>query len=111
MKKMTFATVLMLTLGLVFTSCNEGKKDNVEQTQEEVKEVEKEAGETKDVAEAEVHEHSEDIAMAVYQCPMKCEGDKTYDKEEKCPKCNMDVKKVDNDKSDEAADESTEDKE
>jgi heavy metal translocating P-type ATPase len=25
----------------------------------------------------------------VYQCPMKCEGDKTYTKQEDCPVCNM----------------------
>lgn len=37
------------------------------------------------------HQHS----MA-YQCPMKCEGDKTYDKAGKCPKCNMDLKAVAN---------------
>ena len=30
----------------------------------------------------------------VYQCPMKCEGDKTYDKAGKCPKCNMNLKAV-----------------
>ena len=29
---------------------------------------------------------------AVYQCPMKCEGDKTYDKAGKCPVCNMNLK-------------------
>jgi len=29
-----------------------------------------------------------------YQCPMKCEGDKTYDKAGKCPKCNMNFAKV-----------------
>lgn len=29
---------------------------------------------------------------AVYQCPMKCEGEKTYDKPGKCPKCSMDLK-------------------
>lgn len=28
----------------------------------------------------------------VYQCPMNCEGDKTYDKAGKCPKCNMNLK-------------------
>ena len=28
----------------------------------------------------------------VYQCPMKCEGDKTYDKAGKCPKCGMNLK-------------------
>lgn len=32
--------------------------------------------------------------MAHYQCPMKCEGDKTYDKPGKCPVCNMDLAKV-----------------
>ena len=30
----------------------------------------------------------------VYQCPMKCEGDKTYDKPGRCPVCNMDLQKV-----------------
>ncbi len=30
----------------------------------------------------------------VYQCPMKCEGEKTYNKEGKCPKCNMNLKAV-----------------
>ena len=35
------------------------------------------------------------VAQAdVYQCPMQCEGDKTYDKEGKCPVCEMDLKKV-----------------
>ena len=31
---------------------------------------------------------------AVYQCPMKCEGDKTYAKVGKCPVCTMNLKKV-----------------
>lgn len=35
------------------------------------------------------HKHS----MA-YQCPMKCEGDKTYAKAGKCPVCNMNMKAV-----------------
>ena len=25
----------------------------------------------------------------IYQCPMKCEGSKTYDHEGNCPVCNM----------------------
>ena len=33
-------------------------------------------------------------ATAQYQCPMKCEGEKTYDKPGQCPKCNMDLQKV-----------------
>lgn len=30
----------------------------------------------------------------VYQCPMKCEGDKTYDAPGKCPVCQMDLVEV-----------------
>ncbi len=28
----------------------------------------------------------------VYACPMKCEGEKTYDKPGKCPTCGMNLK-------------------
>ncbi len=35
------------------------------------------------------HQHA-----AAYQCPMKCEGDKTYDKSGTCPVCKMDLKEV-----------------
>ena len=28
-----------------------------------------------------------------YSCPMKCEGEKTYDKPGKCPKCGIDLTK------------------
>ena len=31
---------------------------------------------------------------AVYQCSMKCEGEKTYDKAGQCPVCNMDLEKT-----------------
>lgn len=30
----------------------------------------------------------------VYKCPMKCEGEKTYSKAGKCPKCNMNLKAI-----------------
>lgn len=30
--------------------------------------------------------------MKTYSCPMKCEGDKSYDKAGKCPKCGMSLK-------------------
>jgi len=33
-------------------------------------------------------------AAVKYQCPMKCEGEKTYDKPGKCPVCQMDMKEV-----------------
>jgi len=37
-----------------------------------------------------------DKEIMVYQCPMKCEGTKTYDHEGTCPVCNMILKPVDN---------------
>ncbi len=37
---------------------------------------------------------TEQIVSAKYQCPMKCEGEKTYDKPGQCPVCNMDLKKL-----------------
>lgn len=33
-------------------------------------------------------------ALAVYQCPMQCEGEKTYSEASSCPVCNMDLKPV-----------------
>lgn len=33
-------------------------------------------------------------APKAFQCPMKCEREKTYDKPGKCPKCGMDLKDV-----------------
>lgn len=39
-------------------------------------------------------EKTEQTENAKYQCPMKCEGEKTYDKPGSCPVCNMDLEKV-----------------
>ncbi len=36
-----------------------------------------------------------------YQCPMKCEGDKTYAQSGQCPKCNMDLAQMGTMKSEE----------
>jgi hypothetical protein len=37
---------------------------------------------------------TEQATNAKYQCTMRCEGEKTYDKPGQCPVCNMDLKKV-----------------
>ncbi len=37
---------------------------------------------------------TEQTVNEVYQCPMKCEGEKTYDKPGSCPVCNMDLEKI-----------------
>lgn len=39
-------------------------------------------------------EETQQTENAMYQCPMKCEGDKMYDKPGQCPVCNMDLQKV-----------------
>lgn len=36
----------------------------------------------------------DELAAATYQCPMQCEGDKTYDEPGECPICKMDLKEV-----------------
>lgn len=36
----------------------------------------------------------EDSKTGVYQCPMKCEGEKTYPESGSCPVCNMDLKEI-----------------
>jgi Cu2+-exporting ATPase len=34
---------------------------------------------------------TEQMAVAEYYCPMKCEGDKTYTEMGSCPECGMDL--------------------
>ena len=41
---------------------------------------------------------------AKYQCPMKCEGEKTYDKPGNCPVCEMELEVLDTASKTEAAD-------
>jgi hypothetical protein len=41
------------------------------------------------VEETDVHQHA-----ALFQCPMLCEGDKTYAEAGKCPSCGMDMEEV-----------------
>lgn len=69
--KTKITTALLLTAVMFFASCGSGnsesKNDNTA---------------------------TEQTASAKYQCPMKCEGDKTYDKPGQCPVCNMDLKKL-----------------
>lgn len=35
------------------------------------------------------HQGGSSMSENKYQCPMKCEGDKTYDQPGNCPVCNM----------------------
>ena len=40
---------------------------------------------------------TEKVETTMYQCPMKCEGEKIYDKPGTCPVCKMDLELVSND--------------
>ena len=73
MKKIIIILAVVFTTSIVFTSCKSEKK---EVDKEHVK------SDKKEIAEKEV-----------YQCPMKCEKEKTYDKEGKCPVCEMKLRK------------------
>ena len=65
------ASLMLLATAILVTGCNsipKSKNTNTEQT--------------------------EPVAKTKYQCPMKCEGDKTYDESGKCPKCGMNLKEL-----------------
>ena len=89
MMKITVRSFLYLLIaGSIFISCNTQKKENVEN---------KDAVEQKEHShddETDAHDHGYEMAMSAYQCPMKCEGDKTYEEEGACPECKMDLKKI-----------------
>lgn len=71
MKKQITTATFLLTAVMFFASCgnktSESKKENTT---------------------------TEQTANVMYQCPMKCEGEKMYDKPGSCPVCNMDLEKV-----------------
>lgn len=79
MTKQILSFFFMLIVIVVITSC--GSKNGTQKTEPASSEQM-----TVDTSGA-----SQPVA-AVYQCPMKCEGEKTYDKPGKCPKCSMDLK-------------------
>jgi len=66
--KILIATGMFFFAGMMFTSCGPEGTETQEQT----------AGQ-----------------QEVYQCPMDCEGGKTYDHEGQCPLCEMDLEKID----------------
>ena len=41
---------------------------------------------------------SEQVETAMYQCPMKCEGDKMYAEKGTCPVCKMDLELISKEK-------------
>ena len=41
-----------------------------------------------------VESEHDNMSQTTYSCPMQCEGEKTYNKAGKCPKCGMNLTKV-----------------
>lgn len=74
MKKVILIFAIFFTTSIVFTSCKSEKKE------EKIVEIE--------IVDAEEHE------TKMYQCPMKCEKEKKYKEEGKCPVCEMKLKKI-----------------
>ena len=113
MKKLIYTIALILAVSFTVTSCKSETKKDAKEVVEDVKQEMKDAGQEikkeahkageemkeagKDIKEAGegLKEDAEKaLGMTMYQCPMKCEGDKMYDKEGQCPVCKMDLKKV-----------------
>ncbi|WP_179950010.1 heavy metal-binding domain-containing protein [Lutibacter citreus] len=73
MKKIIFVLTLVLSVSLMFTSCKDSKKGEMNH---------------------ENHDHSKEGSSAelAYQCPMDCEKGKIYAEKGSCPVCKMDLK-------------------
>ena len=73
MKKIILVFVVIFTVSFIFISCKSDKK------QEKKEQV--------------TSDKKQGVEKVKYQCPMKCEKEKTYDKEGKCPICEMKLRK------------------
>jgi hypothetical protein len=97
--KMTIlgAAFMMTVASFTFTSCGEAENNSHDDDKNvKVEETTKKEAEVK-VAEPEhAHAHAAD-----FQCPMECEGDKTYADAGACPVCKMDLKELKHDHTEE----------
>lgn len=72
MKKtiLSLSIVIIAFASITFTSCKNSPKSTEES------------------------EATEKMVAVEYQCPMKCEGEKTYTEMGTCPECGMDLMKI-----------------
>lgn len=91
-----FIAILSMAILPLFSSCG-GEQTN-ENTENSV------IDQSERTEQTETEETTETVA--VYQCPMKCEGDKTYAEAGQCPVCKMDLALVE--ESDETMEEAPE---
>ena len=85
MRKTIVNALFLLSLSVGIISCETAKKEAPLDQQDAKNRIEQKNNDE--------YEHN-DIAHAVYQCPMKCEADKTYEEPGSCPVCKMDLKAV-----------------
>ena len=93
MKTTLRISVYLFLSFFIFVSCDAPKKESVVEKQP----VEVSTSTDDEVAEPD--DHGYEMAMSAYQCPMKCEGDKTYEEEGACPMCKMDLKQIEPDEN------------
>lgn len=86
MKRLIFSLTVVLSIGLLFSSCGEGEENTNQPDPAEHGKYHHNGDDhhEKHAAEGEVN----------YQCPMKCEGEKVYDEPGACPVCKMDLEEM-----------------
>jgi hypothetical protein len=72
MKIKILAATLLIASGMFFASCGNNTSESKNETST-----------------------TEQATNVKYHCPMRCEGDKMYDKPGQCPVCNMNLEKMD----------------
>ncbi len=85
MKKNVFTTMLLVVF-LAVISCNDAKKEEQKIEEPVVTETQTTAADEPTMAE--------ETALAAYQCPMKCEQEKSYPEKGNCPVCKMELKEL-----------------
>ena len=100
MKNIMRVWLFSVAFVFVLAACNNDKKED-----DSSKEVTEQKEHATHDDNTEEHDQGYEMAMAVYQCPMKCEEDKTYTEEGACPVCKMDLKELEVASSDESKEE------
>ena len=89
--KLMFTAAIAISVLFVTSCCDAPADEATDATQTEVTDdVVSDEPAVEDVESHEGHNHDV-IAEATYQCPMKCEADKTYTEVGSCPECKMDL--------------------
>ncbi len=91
MKRIFFKLSFLMMSIFTLYSCNDTQKKEIKKSERTIK---KETKKAKKAIDKEAVTIKKNLTLAKYQCPMKCEGEKIYHKSGQCPKCNMDLKKI-----------------